>query len=562
MESLPSPSDQHSTRAREWAKLTALPAPEVVIIGGGVNGVGTLRDLALNGVSAVLLESGDFCGGASSASSRMAHGGLRYLEGREFRLVAEAARERNLLLQDAPHLVKPLETVVPLDALVSGLPGAVLRFLGLSKRPGPLSLAALKGGLVLYEWFGSRRRVLPRHRMVLQRPDFPPGLPARVRAVVSYFDGQILGPEALVMEMLGEACANPQVAAINHVAWDQASPGLLTVTDPITGAQATLRPQIIVNAAGSAIDRVNARLGLATRLVRGIKGAHLVLRHPALLQRMAGRAFYFDDGSGRMVICLPVGNSILMGTTEVETADPADRKVAGPEVAYLLRALSQLFADIVVGPEHLVAVTSGIRPLQAGEGNATQAARDHLLAEHRIAGLPVLSLVGGKWTTFRSFSEQATDRVLALLGQQRQHSTADRPYPGAARVDMAALASRHGLVPARASGLLARYGAIAEQVAAFCAAGPDAPLTTLPGYSRREILWLADRRMALTLEDLVLRRTGLVPDGALTSAAVQELAEVLAQALGKDTAWAAAQAEQALADPRILGLAAAGGQNG
>lgn len=562
MESLPSPSDQHSTRAREWAKLTALPAPEVVIIGGGVNGVGTLRDLALNGVSAVLLESGDFCGGASSASSRMAHGGLRYLEGREFRLVAEAARERNLLLQDAPHLVKPLETVVPLDALVSGLPGAVLRFLGLSKRPGPLSLAALKGGLVLYEWFGSRRRVLPRHRMALQRPDFPPGLPARVRAVVSYFDGQILGPEALVMEMLGEACANPQVAAINHVIWDQASPGLLTVTDPITGAQATLRPRIIVNAAGSAIDRVNARLGLATRLVRGIKGAHLVLRHPALLQRMAGRAFYFDDGSGRMVICLPVGNSILMGTTEVETADPADRKVAGPEVAYLLRALSQLFADIAVGPEHLVAVTSGIRPLQAGEGNATQAARDHLLAEHRIAGLPVLSLVGGKWTTFRSFSEQAADRVLALLGRQRQHSTADRPYPGAARVDMAALASRHGLAPARASGLLARYGAIAEQVAAFCAAGPDAPLTTLPGYSRREILWLADRRMALTLEDLVLRRTGLVPDGALTPAAVQELAEVLAQALGKDTAWAAAQADQALADPRILGLAAAGGQNG
>lgn len=562
MESHPITAQQTGARAREWAKLTALSVPQVVILGGGVNGIGTLRDLALNGISAVLLETGDFCAGASGASSRMAHGGLRYLEGREFRLVAEAARERNLLLQDAPHLVKPLEIVVPMAELISGLPLAVLRFLGLSSRPGPLSLAALAGALVLYERFGAVRRALPRFRMALRRQSFPPGLPQRMRAVVSYFDGQILRPEALVMEMLGEACANTSIAAINHVDWHLSGPGTLRVTDPETGNSATLRPQIIVNATGAAIDRVNERLGLQTRLVRGVKGAHLVLRHPDLLRRMAGRAFYFDDGTGRMVICLPVDDTVLMGTTEVETTDPADHEVAGQEVTYLLRALSQLFADIKVGPQHVVAVTSGIRPLQAGGGNATQAARDHVLSEHHIAGLPVLSLIGGKWTTFRSFSEQAADRVLAHLGQSRQSSTADRPYPGAAPVDTRALARQFDLPMDRAESLVARYGALAGQVATFCAAADDTALATVPSYTRREVFWLADARMARTLEDLVLRRTGLVLSGKLTTAILQELAEVLAAALGKDSGWAAAQLATAVTDPRILGLATAGGKHG
>ncbi|MDZ7909242.1 MAG: FAD-dependent oxidoreductase [Gemmobacter sp.] len=219
MESHPITAQQTGARAREWAKLAALSAPQVVIVGGGVNGIGTLRDLGLNGISAVLLETGDFCAGASGASSRMAHGGLRYLEGREFRLVAEAARERNLLLQDAPHLVKPLEIVVPMAELISGLPLAVLRFLGLSSRPGPLSLAALAGALVLYERFGAVRQRCRDSAWPCYQQSFPPGLPQRMRAVVSYFDGQILRPEALVMEMLGEACANTSIAAINHVDW-------------------------------------------------------------------------------------------------------------------------------------------------------------------------------------------------------------------------------------------------------------------------------------------------------------------------------------------------------
>lgn len=547
-----SPQTQPSVRNRAWQRIVDMPQPDVVILGGGVNGVGLLRDLALNGVSAVLLETGDFCGAASGASSRMAHGGLRYLEGREFRLVAEAARERNMLLHNAPHLVKPLEIVVPLTALLRGLPSAGLRFLGLSKRPGPMSLVALNAGLFLYERFGAVRKALPDHRTVLRRAGFPQGIARNTRAVVSYFDGQILGPEALVMEMLDESTRTPGIAAINHIGWTAAPDGSLTVTDPLTGQTATLRPRVVVNAAGAAIDRVNGALGLTTRLVRGIKGAHLVLDHPALFDRMAGRAFYFDDGRGRMVICLPVGRMVLMGTTEIETSDPGDHAVDGAEIDYLLASLNRLFSDIRVGRDDLVAVTSGIRPLQAGDGNATQAARDHALIEGEWQGRPLLSLVGGKWTTFRSFAEQAADKVLAALGRARSASTADRDYPGAVLPDADALAQGTGLPPARIAALIARYGAFATEIAQYCAAAPDTALATLPDWSRREVAWLVHHRMALSVQDLILRRSGLVMAGLVTPQVIAEIADCMAQALPRDNAWRAAQIDSALHDPRII----------
>lgn len=535
----------------------AAARPEVLILGGGVNGVAVLRDLALNGVRAALVDTQDFCAGASGASSRMAHGGLRYLEGREFRLVAEAARERNCLLHDAPHAVRPLEIVVPLQYRLRGFVGAVLRFLGLSRQPGPMSLAALKGALVLYERFGAVRRALPRHRTRLFRKGFDAGLAPDIRAVVSYFDGQILNPELLVLEMLADALAHPGIGAINHATWQIDGAGGVLVTDPLSGGQALLHPKVIVNAAGAAVDQVNRRLGIAGQLVRGIKGAHVLLRHPQLQDRMAGRAFYFDDGQGRMVICLPVGASVLMGTTEVETADPMDRDVAPAEVDYLLASLSRLFTDLTIRPADVVAVTSGIRPLQAGEGNATQAARDHALVEGRHGTVPVLSMVGGKWTTFRSFAEQASDRVLALLSQTRTVSTAGRAYPGVGGAKPQEFALRHGCSLSRAEALLQRYGAAAEAVAAHCA-GKDQPLADLPAYSGAEIDWLCSARMACTLEDLVLRRSGLVPSGQLTERGLKAIAGQMAETLRKGDDWTIAQVAKAMQDPRILGFDAAG----
>lgn len=385
-----------------------LQEPDVLILGGGVNGVATLRDLALNGVSCVLIDTHDFCQGASSASSRMAHGGLRYLEGREFRLVAESARERNRLIAHAGHLVKPLEIVVPLEHLLGGFARAVLRFLGFTRFGGPLSLAALEGALRLYEAFGRREHPLPNHKTVLRRAHFPKGLRPQTRAVAAYFDGQITQPEGLMFEMLREAMGQgPRVAALNHVNWHKDGDTII-ITDRFDATQYRMTPKVIVNATGAWIDDVNAKLGGKTQYLRGVKGAHLVLDHSALHQRMAGRAFYFDDGTGRMIITLPVGENILVGTTEVETKDAEDRAISEIEIAYLLRAIDGLFTDISVDRSHIVSMTTGIRPLRDGGGSATSAARDHALEEDRFPGCaaPVLSLVGGKWTTFRPLAKR------------------------------------------------------------------------------------------------------------------------------------------------------------
>lgn len=522
-----------------------------------MNGVGTLRDLALNGVSAVLIDSGDFCAGASSASSRMAHGGLRYLEGREFRLVGEAAQERNRLIRHASHLARPLPFLVPVMGMVQGFPRSVLRFLGSNAEAGPLSLAALKGALTLYEFLGRGPGALPRHRVSLNRDSFPKGLTSRAKALVSFHDGQITNPEGLVLEMLGEALdVGDQVAALNHMQWDFAD-GSFTLRDRWSNESAQVRPKMILNATGSAIDLVNARIGAQTHYLRGVKGAHLMIDHPELTARLDDRAFYFDDGTGRMVLALPVGTNVLVGTTEVDVTDPQDRSVSQAEIDYLLAAVNSLFDDLVVDASHIVAVTSGIRPLRRDDsGSATSASRDHALELDRVPGLDpaILSLVGGKWTTFRAFSEQAADVALAELGRPRQVSTAERDYPGAAPCTAGQIRADTGLAEERATTLIGRYGAIARQVAAFCAADPqDRPLAGAKHYSRAEIAWLIRARAAATVEDILLRRTRLTQGAGVAESTIRDVGAILQAETGRTEAEIAGEVDTALSDPRIVG---------
>ncbi|MGR3378988.1 glycerol-3-phosphate dehydrogenase/oxidase [Salipiger abyssi] len=527
----------------------------MLILGGGVNGVAALRDLALNGVSCALLDTGDFAAGASSASSRMAHGGLRYLEGREFRLVAESARERNRLIANAGHIVKPLAINVPLDHLVSGIAGSVARFLGLSRRSGPLSLAALEGALRLYEAYGRREHPLPSHRTRLGRERFPAGLPDKTRAVVTYFDGQITQPEGLMFEMIAEAMAQgPQITALNHATW-QRNGAEFVIADRFGGEVGRIAPRVVINATGAWIDRVNATLGGETRYLRGVKGAHLVLDNAALHARMNGEAYYFDDGTGRMVITLPVGGNVLAGTTEVETTEPDDQEVADTEIGYLLRAMDGLFSDISVTEDDIVSMTTGIRPLRRGTGSVTSAARDHALEEDRFAGLdaPVLSLVGGKWTTFRAFGEETADRVLTLLGRSRQVSTAGRAYPGAAACSADPLAQENAIPSELAERLLHRYGALARDVAPLCTEAGAAPLPGAPDYCHGEILWAIRARGAQRIEDLVLRRTRLTFGHGLRRETLDALATILHTETGRPADALAAELRDVLGDPRLMG---------
>ena len=552
-------------RKENIARLRQLRSVDVIIIGGGVNGVAVLRELALNGVCAVLIEQRDFCAGASGASTRMAHGGLRYLENREFRLVSESTRERNLLLKNAPHQTVPLQVVVPLESFARGLSGSIFSFLGLLRRRTKLSALSLELALTLYEFLGRVDRVLPGHATLLNRSKLPDWLPSRYKAMASYFDGRIRNPEALILEMLEEALScQADTAALNYADWTKEGDGGFSIADSVTGEVFCLRPKVVVNAAGAWVDRVNVHLGLKTSYVTAVKGAHIVVRNDELRERLDGRAFYFDDGSGRMVICCPLERTVLIGTTEIPVEDPAKAQVEEQEIEYLRDALSRLAPDIPITDDQLVAATIGCRPLRKlGDAEVNRANRDHAIHSAFVnnGGFQVFSLAGGKWTTFRALAEEVCDAVLAHLGAERTISTRDRRYPGAAGIGplgasneavLRGCAVATGLTPERVNLLVQRYGAIGIQVARFCSEGADSALEALPEYSEREIIWLIQSRSALLLADILLRRTQIALDGLASLEVLREISTLLARTLGKPRDWADAEVARCLQNKAVV----------
>lgn len=530
--------------------MKTLTAPDVLILGGGVNGIAVLRELALNGVSAVLLEEGDFVGGASGVSTRMAHGGLRYLENREFALVKEAVRERNLLLKNAPHMVSPQEFILPVRQRFRGYVGGALSFLGLSKGRISPNYLALKSALILYEFFGRVNRSLPRHRTSLTRRGLPRNIDATFKGYVAYFDGKIENPEGLIFEMLEEALdASEKTAALNYCKLTMGQNGTFTAKDGISGALFHMQPKLIINATGAWLDVTNAKLGLNTSYVSAVKGAQLIVHHPELKKRLGDRAFYYADPDNRLVICNPLSETILMGTTEIVVDDPSGLQVETKERQYLLKALSGLFDDIEVTEDNIVSVITGARPLRnAPDGDAYNAKREHaVLADKTPNGTPILSMVGGKWTTFRPFAEEATEQALAYLQHTKTVYTKDRVYRGTPLPET----PRPEPADARARRLFKRYGAVWQEVAAFCNAGQDSLLEHASTYSEREIVWLIEKRGAVYLDDLILRRTQIALDANVTDAALLEIALILAEASGKDKGWAEAETSRCKAMPAI-----------
>src|SRR5512142_1924662 len=207
------------------ASLKADPNVPVLIIGAGINGIGTFRDLALNGVSVLLVDRGDFCSGASAASSHMAHGGIRYLENGEFRLVREAVQERNRLIQNAPHVVKPLPTTIPIFKTFSGLLNAPLKFLKLLDKPSERGAFVIKIGLMLYDAYTGRQRTVPRHQFLGKQESLRRWgkLNPEIMYTATYYDGAILQPERLGVELILDAEAeNPAARALNYVSLVQA----------------------------------------------------------------------------------------------------------------------------------------------------------------------------------------------------------------------------------------------------------------------------------------------------------------------------------------------------
>jgi glycerol-3-phosphate dehydrogenase len=524
------------------------PHYPVLIIGAGINGCGVFRDLSLQGIDCLLVDRGDICEGASAASSRLIHGGLKYLETGEFSLVRESAMERNRLLRNAPHYVKPLETVLPMRSWFGGVYQTLLRVLGFRSKVQDRGIIITQAALRIYDAYNRKVRALPDHRLLGSRrlrsdyPDLDPG----IIAAALYHEGHITHAERLGLELVMDGlAANPGSALMSYTSIHSAT-GTLRLVDQLTGAGREVTADVIINAGGAWIDKVNAALGIVTRHMGGSKGSHLIVANPELHEALAGRMIYFGTADGRVNLVYPLFGHVLIGSTDIAVTDPDEASCSAAETDYMLSSVSQIFPRIKLARAQVLLTTCGVRPLpRADVSDMGSVSRDHAVAEDQLVGhdVPVLSLIGGKWTTFRAFAQQVSDRVLALLGRSRKMSTEDRAigggsgYPAAEQEQrqwVRSLAETCGLDPDRAALLFARYGTHAEKVGAFIAQGADRPIVSLPTYSIRELTFLARTEHVCRLADLLFRRTAIAMEGMLSPDAIVETASIAAEALGWD----------------------------
>jgi glycerol-3-phosphate dehydrogenase len=505
----------------------------VLIIGGGINGVGTFRDLALNGVDVLLIDRADFCSGASAASSHMAHGGIRYLENGEFRLVREAVAERNRMIENAPHIVRPLPTTIPIFKFWSGLLNAPLKFLGWLDKPSERGAFVIKVGLMLYDAYTRSQGTVPPHRFEGKEASHKrfPKLHPDVRYTASYYDGSIRSPERYSIELILDAEAEgPDARALNYVSLVDAEGQNVILKDEVTGETYKTNPTLIINAAGPWIDRVNSDLGVGDRYIGGTKGSHLVIDHPELRSAIGENEFFFENKDGRIVLIFPFLDKVMIGTSDIPIENPDEARCTPEEADYFFEMIGRVFPGINLEREQVVFQFSGVRPLEFSDAKTTgQITRDHSIKEDKLGDIPVYSLVGGKWTSYRAFSEQTTDKVLEFLDKPRVADTKQLPIGGGRDYTEMKNSS------ACNEKLFERYGSRCREVSTY-QAGDDTPLKNYPDMTRHEVIFLAEQEKVIHLDDLILRRSLMAYLGNLNLPLIDELADILAGALSWDDA--------------------------
>lgn len=523
---------------------------DVVILGAGINGAGLFRDLCEQGVNCLIADKADYGSGTSAAPSRLIHGGLKYLETGEFGLVAQSTFERNLLLRNAPHCVEPLLTIIPIFSWTRGIWPALRTMAGSTRAPRSRGAILVKVGLAIYDFYGARSRVMPRHRLFGRRRALAemPHMTTAIVAAGTYYDAKISRPERLVYELVNDGlAANPHAAAVSFTTLTAVEGGVLTFTQA-GGASFSLAAGIVVNAAGPWIDRVNADLGVASTLIGGTKGSHILLAHDELVRSLDGRMIYFEADDGRICLVFDYLGRALVGSTDTPADDPDTVRCEDHEIDYFLDSLRMLLPGLTFDRSQIVYAYSGIRPLPASDASAPGLiSRDHsapLIEPEGARPFPVISLVGGKWTTARGFAEEVADTILGRLDRRRRISTralaigGGKAFPSgdAARAGwLAEVAAETGLPRARLDQLLSRYGTTATAIAAHQCKWTDADrLPDSCDYSLVEIDWIASSELVTHLADIVMRRTTLAITGTLTVADLEVIAAVTGQVLGWD----------------------------
>jgi glycerol-3-phosphate dehydrogenase len=526
----------------------------VLIIGAGINGAGLFRDLSMQQVDCLLIDKADFASGASSAPSRLIHGGLKYLETGDFRLVAESTLERNLLLKNAPHVVLPLETLLPIHSYFGGIVASALRFFGVKSKLADRGAIISSLGLMIYDFLGRHDRTMPRHHVALRERSLRslPLLDPAIKATATYFDAQVTQAERLNYELVADGLAAcEEAAAANYVTVDHVEGNTLWLRDLVADECFSVTADLIVNAGGAWIDHVNRSLGIERKYIGGAKGSHLIVTHPELHRQLQGRMVYFGSKDGRICLVYPFMDRLLIGSTDIRVDDPDQIRCEDSEVEYMLGVLREIFPGLELDASNITYRYSGVRPLPYSDAaNPGDVSRDHVVHSDHLPDtrVPVLSLVGGKWTTFRGFAESVADDTLKHLGRSRKVSTRNeaigggRDFPRTA-ADRAAwiseLAARCDMSVEWAETLLSRYGTRASAIAAFCSAVrddvPDHPLESEPGYTVREIQYLCVHEAVTHLADLLFRRTTIAISGRLSDTVLAETGSVAARTLGWDS---------------------------
>ncbi|HEX2136175.1 MAG TPA: glycerol-3-phosphate dehydrogenase [Microvirga sp.] len=472
---------------------------DLLVIGGGVNGAGIARDAAGRGLSVLLCEQGDLAGATSSASTKLIHGGLRYLEHYEFRLVREALFERERLLESAPHIIWPLRFILPH-----------------AKGVRPAWLVRL--GLFLYDHLAPRRRLPGTATLKLTTHPAGQALKPGFDTAFAYSDCWVEDSRLVVLSAIDAAERGADIRVRTRVTAGRRDGGgwRATLHDVDTGAESEVRARAVVNAAGPWVAEVlNARLGLhTTKGVRLVRGSHIVV--PKLFE--GEHAFILQNSDKRIVFAIPFqGRFTLVGTTDVPVkTGPGEAAISDDEVRYLCDAMNRVFRR-VIAPDDVVWTYSGVRPLyDDGSPDASAVTRDYVFdLDHADGEAPVLSIFGGKITTFRKLAEHALAELKPFFPGLKPAWTADAKLPGGDLPEadferfLAAFRSRHPFLPEALARRLARaYGTRAEHLLADARSLADLG-EDFGGITAAEVDYLHAREWARSAEDILWRRSKL-----------------------------------------------------
>lgn len=502
---------------------------DVIVIGAGINGAGIARDASLRGLSVLLVDKQDVGAGTTSRSTRLVHGGLRYLEHRELPLVRESLREREVLLHIAPHLVHPLSFLLPVYE---------------EHRRGT---RMIRMGMMAYDAL-SLDKSMSRHRMLnrdeaLQRE---PGLRREgLRGAAAYYDAQAEYPERLSLEnaldarRLG-AVVLPYMRVTELQRGQAGRVGGVALRDELHERDYTAEGSVIVNAAGPWVDRVLGGIEApGQRMIGGTKGSHLVVESFPGAPREAVYAEAVEDG--RPYFIVPWNGLYLIGTTDTRFDGDLDAVAAtDDEIAYLISETNKLIPEAALRADSVLYTYAGVRPLPAApEGEEGAITRSHVIHDHAPGVEGLLSIVGGKITTYRQLAEEVVDAVVKKLdrkaGRCRTHQI---PLPGGTAYPFDLFRARFratsGLPRATADRLLRIYGTRAAEVLDYADGRPDLrePFDGGTGAIGAEVVFSLRTELAETLDDVLQRRTmvGFGSEAGLN--AVEAAAEIAVRALG------------------------------